>query len=182
MKGDHPLGKALRAIESFPYPVIAMMNGHAFGAGLEVAATCDIRIAVDNCLFGMPPAKLGVVYSYSGLRKFLDLIGPGYTKELFLVGRPVSSERALEIGLVNFMVSREDIQEFAYEMANEIAENAPLSLRTLKESINALQKRPISSEDEMTIRQMTLEVQNSQDYKEGQKAFAEKRKPEFKGE
>lgn len=181
-EGDHPLGKALRAIESFPYPVIAMMNGHAFGAGLEVAATCDIRIAVDNCLFGMPPAKLGVVYSYSGLRKFLDLIGPGYTKELFLVGRPVSSERALEIGLVNFMVSREDIQEFAYEMANEIAENAPLSLRTLKESINALQKRPISSEDEMTIRQMTLEVQNSQDYKEGQKAFAEKRKPEFKGE
>lgn len=180
-EGDHPLGWALRAIESFPYPVIAMMNGHAFGAGLEVAATCDIRITVDNCQFGMPPAKLGVVYSYSGLRKFIDLIGPGHTKELFLIGRPISSERATEIGLVNYMVSREELSEFTYEMANEISENAPLSLRTLKQTINLIAKKPISAEDERTIREMTLEVQNSQDYKEGQKAFAEKRKPEFTG-
>ena len=181
-EGDHPLGRALRIIESFPYPVIAMMNGHAFGAGLEVAVTCDLRITVDDCLFGMPPAKLGVVYSYSGMRKFLDLIGPGYTKELFLVGRPISSERARDIGLVNFMVSREELQEFTYGIAKEISENAPLSLKTLKEITNALEKRTISDEDEQLIRQMTLKVQNSQDYKEGQKAFSEKRKPEFKGE
>ncbi len=180
-EGDHPLGRALRAIENFPYPVIAMMNGHAFGAGLEVAATCDIRIAVDNCLFGMPPAKLGIVYSYSGLRKFIDLIGPAYTKELFLVGRPLSSERALEIGLVNFMQTREELEKFTYEMANEISENAPLSLSTLKQTTNTIQNRPISAEDEKTIREMTLEVQNSEDYKEGQKAFDEKRKPKFKG-
>lgn len=181
-EGDHPLGRALRTIESFPYPVIAMMNGHAFGAGLEVAVTCDLRTTVEDCLLGMPPAKLGVVYSYSGIKKFLDLIGPGYTKELFLVGRPISSERAWEIGLVNFMVPREKLEEFTYGIANEIAENAPLSLKTLKEITNALEKRTISTEDEKVIRQMTLEVQNSSDYKEGQKAFAEKRKPEFKGE
>jgi len=181
-EGDHPLGKALRTIESFPYPVIAMMNGHAFGAGLEVAVTCDIRVTVDDCLFGMPPAKLGVVYSYTGMKKFLDLIGPGYTKELFLIGRPISSERATEIGLVNFMVSRENIEEFTYEMANEISENAPLSLKTLKQITNVLAKNELSAEDEKLIRAMTLEVQNSQDYKEGQKAFSEKRKPEFKGE
>jgi len=181
-EGDHPLGKALRTIESFPYPVIAMMNGHAFGAGLEVAVTCDLRITVDDCLFGMPPAKLGVVYSYSGMKKFLNLIGPGYTKELFLIGRPISSERARETGLVNFMVSREELEKLTYGIADEIAENAPLSLKTLKEITNALEKRPISTEDDKSIRQMTLEVQNSQDYKEGQKAFSEKRKPEFKGE
>jgi enoyl-CoA hydratase/carnithine racemase len=181
-EGDHPLGRALRTIESFPYPVIAMMNGHAFGAGLEVAVTCDLRTTVEDCLLGMPPAKLGVVYSYSGIKKFLDLIGPGYTKELFLVGRPISSERAREIGLVNFMVPREELEEFTYGIANGIAENAPLSLKTLKEITNALEKRTISTEDEELIRQMTLEVQNSQDYKEGQRAFAEKRKPEFKGE
>jgi len=181
-EGDHPLGRALGTIESFPYPVVAMMNGHAFGAGLEVAVTCDLRVTVDDCLFGMPPAKLGVVYSYTGMRKFLDLIGPGYTKELFLVGRPISSERAREIGLVNFMVSREELEEFTYGIADEIAENAPLSLRALKEITNALRRGQISPEDEKFIRQMTLEVQNSQDYKEGQKAFAEKRKPEFKGE
>lgn len=181
-EGDHPLGRALRTIESFPYPVIAMMNGHAFGAGLEVAVTCDLRVTVEDCLLGMPPAKLGVVYSYRGIKKFLDLIGPGCTKELFLVGRPISSERAWEIGLVNFMVPREELEEFTYGIANEIAENAPLSLKTLKEITNALEKRTISTEDEKVIRQMTLEVQNSQDYKEGQRAFSEKRKPEFKGE
>lgn len=180
-EGDHPLGRALRSIESFPYPVIAMMNGHAFGAGLEVAVTCDIRISVDHSLFGMPPAKLGVVYSYLGLKKFIDLIGPGYTKEMFLIGRPISSERASEIGLVNFLVSRDKIEEFTYEMAKEISQNAPLSLKTLKETINLVGRKPLSSEDEQTIRQMTLEVQNSEDYKEGQKAFSEKRKPEFKG-
>lgn len=180
-EGDHPLGRALKSIESFPYPVIAMINGHAFGAGLELAATCDIRISVDNCLFGMPPAKLGVVYSYSGLKKFIDLIGLGYTKEMFLIGRPISSERANEIGLVNYILTREELKDFTNEMANEISQNAPLSLKTLKKTINLVARKPISSEDENAIRQMTLEVQNSRDYKEGQKAFSEKRKPEFKG-
>ena len=181
-EGDHPLGQALREINSFPYPVVAMMNGHAFGAGLELAVSCDIRISVDDCMFGMPPAKLGVVYSYSGMKKFLDLLGPGYTKELFLIGRPISSERAKEIGLVSFTVSREDLEHFTYEMANEISENAPLSLKTLKKITNVLEKAPIAEQDEKIIREMTLKVQNSHDYKEGQKAFSEKRKPKFKGE
>ncbi len=180
-EGDHPLGRALRTVQDFPYPIIAMLNGHAFGAGLEIAVTCDIRIAVDDSLFGMPPAKLGVVYSHSGMKKFVDLIGPGYTKELFLVGRPVSSERAKEIGLVNFMVSREDLQHFTFEMAKEISDNAPLSLRTLKKITNILRTSTITAEDEKLIREMTLQVQNSDDYKEGQKSFAEKRKPKFKG-
>ena len=131
----------------------------------------------------MPPAKLGVVYSYSGMKKFLDLIGPGYTKEMFLTGRPVSSERAYQTGLVNYLMPSEELEGFTYGLVNEITENAPLSLKTLKEICNVWQKsRELSAEDEKVIREMTLEVQNSGDYKEGQKAFAEKRKPEFKGE
>ena len=180
--GDNPLPKALKAIENFPYPVIAMMNGHAFGAGLEIAATCDIRIAVDNCLFGMPPAKLGVVYSYRGVKRFLNLIGPGYTKELFLTGKPINSHRAERIGLVNFVVPVSELEKFTSDMAREITENAPLSLKALKEMANIWQRnQEISAEDEELLKKLTLTVQESEDYKEGQRSFAEKRKPVFKG-
>jgi len=180
--GDNPLPKALKSIENFPYPVIAMMNGHAFGAGLEIAATCDIRIAVKDCLFGMPPAKLGVIYSYRGVRRFLNLIGPGYTKELFLTGRPIGSERAESIGLINFTVPGPEIEEFTNDMVGEITENAPLSLKALKEMVNIWQRNQmISGSDEELLKKMTLTVQESEDYKEGQRSFAEKRKPRFKG-
>ncbi len=180
--GDNPLPKAVKAIENFPYPVVAMMNGHAFGAGLEIAATCDIRIAVRGCMFGMPPAKLGVIYSYRGVRRFLNLIGPGYTKELFLTGRPIDSERAERIGLVNFTVPGSELEKFTSEITGEITENAPLSLKALKEMVNIWQRNQvISGDDEELLRNLTLTVQESEDYKEGQRSFAEKRKPVFKG-
>lgn len=182
-EGDNPLPIAVKAIEEFPYPVIAMMNGHAFGAGLEIAVTSDLRVSVQGSLLGMPPAKLGVVYSYRGVKKFLNLVGPGYTKELFLLGRAVSSERAADIGLVNFLVPREELEQFTYGLASEISENAPLSLKALKEMANVWERnQTVSPRDEKLIREIILDVQNSADYKEGQKAFAEKRKPVFKGE
>lgn len=180
--GDNPLPKAIKSIENFPYPVIAMMNGHAFGAGLEIAATCDIRISAKDSLFGMPPAKLGVIYSYRGVRRFLNLIGPGYTKELFLTGRPIGAERAERIGLINFSVPGSELEKFTNDMVGEITENAPLSLKALKEMVNIWQRNQvISGADEDLLKKMTLTVQESEDYKEGQRSFAEKRKPIFKG-
>lgn len=182
-EGDNPLPTAVRAIEEFPYPVVAMMNGHAFGAGLEIAVTSDIRVSVRGSLLGMPPAKLGVVYSYRGVKKFLNLIGPGYTKELFLTGEAISSERGAEIGLVNFLVPRHEIEKFVYGIASEIAENAPLSLKALKEMTNVWERNQVlNPRDEELLKEITLGVQNSADYKEGQKAFKDKRKPVFKGE
>lgn len=181
-EGNNPLPVAVKSIESFPYPIIAMINGHAFGAGLEIAATCDVRVSVDNCLFGMPPVKLGVVYSYRGVRRFLDLIGPGYTKELFLIGRPIDAGKALNIGLINFAVPSHELEKFTHGIAEEIMENAPLSLKAIKEMANVWQRsHAISAEDEELIRKLTLDVQSSEDYEEGQRAFAEKRKPVFKG-
>jgi enoyl-CoA hydratase/carnithine racemase len=159
-----------------------MINGHAFGGGLELAVTCDLRISVDNALFGMPPAKLGVIYPYSGIRKFLNLVGIGYTKELFLVGRNINAGRAEKIGLVNYVLPRSELEEFTYKLASEICENAPLSMSTMKEMINAWQRnQSIGPHDEETIKEMILKVQESEDYKEGQKAFGEKRKPKFQG-
>jgi enoyl-CoA hydratase/carnithine racemase len=181
-RGDHPLIIASRAIETFPYPVIAMINGHAFGGGLELAMTCDIRISVDDALFAMPPAKLGVIYTYTGIRKFLNIIGLGYTKELFLTGRNTDAKRAEKIGLVNYIVSRPELEEFTYKLASEICENAPLSMSTMKTMINAWQRnQPTSGYDEELIKEMILKVQESEDYKEGQRAFTEKRRPKFQG-
>ena len=182
-EGNNPLPMAVKAIESFPYPVIAMMNGHAFGAGLEIAVTCDIRVLAKDSSLGMPPAKLGVVYSYRGVKKFLNLLGPGYTKELFLLGRSVDAEKALQMGLVNYLIPRDELEEFTYELAAEVSENAPLSLKALKEMTKVWERnQTLTPEDEKLLREMTLDVQNSEDYKEGQKSFAEKRKPKFKGE
>jgi enoyl-CoA hydratase/carnithine racemase len=181
-RDDHPLIIASRAIENFPYPVIAMINGHTFGGGLEVALTCDLRISVDNALFGMPPAKLGVIYTYTGIRKFLNIIGLGHTKELFLIGRNIDAKKAEQIGLVNYVVSKSELEEFTYKLASEICENAPLSMSTMKEMINAWQRnQPTNQNDEELIKKMILEVQESEDYKEGQRAFAEKRRPKFQG-
>lgn len=180
--GDHPLIITSRAIENFPYPVIAMINGHAFGGGLELAMTCDIRISVDDALFAMPPAKLGVIYTYTGIRKFLNIIGLGYTKELFLTGRNTDAKKAEKIGLVNYIVPRPELEEFTYKLASEIRENAPLSMSTMKKMINSWQRNQSTSrEDEELIKEMILEVQGSEDYKEGQRAFTEKRRPKFQG-
>jgi enoyl-CoA hydratase/carnithine racemase len=179
---DHPLIIAGNSIENFPYPVIAMINGHAFGAGLELAVTCDYRVCVEDARLGMPPAKLGVIYTYTGIRKFLNLVGIGHTKELFLIGNPIDANKGLSIGLVNEVKSSSGIEEYTYSLADDIASNAPLSMKTMKYTINKWQRsQKPDPADEETLKQMILEVQSSSDYKEGQRAFAEKRKPKFKG-
>lgn len=181
-EGNHPLVIAGESIGSFPYPVIAMINGHAFGAGLELAVTCDYRVCVGGAKLGMPPAKLGVIYTYAGIRKFLNLVGVGYTKEIFLIGNPVDADKALRIGLVNEVIGSSEIEEYTYSLASEIASNAPLAMKTMKYMINGWQySQQLNPADEEELKQMILEVQSSSDYREGQKAFAEKRKPVFKG-
>ena len=100
----HPFHDALEALEAYRYPVIAEVNGHAIGGGLELALTADIRVAARGVKMGMPPAKLGLIYSHTGLAKFIDVCGPANTAELFFVGRNVEADRALEMGLVNEVV------------------------------------------------------------------------------
>ena len=124
----HPFHDALEALEAYRYPVIAEINGHAIGGGLELALTCDIRIAASGVKMGMPPAKLGLIYSHTGLAKFIDICGPANTAELFFVGRNVDSERAHEMGLVNEVIDPDRLPERVLDMAGEIASNAPLSL------------------------------------------------------
>ena len=182
IENNHPLIEAMEAVKSYPLPVIAMINGHAFGAGLELAATCDLRVCAADAKLAIPPVKLGVTYHYSGIRQFLNLVGPGFTRELFLAGDPVSAERALEKGLVDHVVKRDKLEEFTYGLAEGISKNAPLSMISMKKMINIWEEGgPLSKENEELIRSLFAEVRKSSDSREGKKAFLEKRKPVFKG-
>ncbi|MYE61593.1 MAG: enoyl-CoA hydratase [Candidatus Dadabacteria bacterium] len=183
IESGHPMTEAMLAVKSYPLTVKAMINGHAFGAGLELAATCDLRVCADDAKLAIPPVKLGVTYHYSGIKQFLNLVGPGFTRELFLTGNPVNAERALEKGLVDHVVKRERLEEFTYGLAEGISENAPLSMISMKKMINIWEEgRPVSEENEELIRSLFAKVRKSSDSKEGKRAFLGKRKPIFKGE
>ena len=182
IENGHPLTEAMQAVKSYPLPVIAMINGHAFGAGLELAVTCDLRVCADDAKLAIPPAKLGVTYHYAGIKQFLNLVGPGFTRELFLTGNPVNAERALGKGLVDHVVTRDSLEEFTYTLAAGISENAPLSVISMKKMINIWEEgNPLSEENEELVRSLLSRVRESSDSREGKKAFLEKRKPVFKG-
>ncbi|HEV2723250.1 MAG TPA: enoyl-CoA hydratase-related protein [Thermoleophilaceae bacterium] len=179
----HPFHAAIEAIEAFPFPVIAQLNGHAIGGGLELALSCDIRMAARGIRMGMPPAKLGLVYSHTGLRRFLDLCGPGYTAELFHVGSNVDAARALEIGLVNHVVEPGELEARTTLMAGAIAANAPLSLKGNKRVIRTLQAHAagLPPDVERELVELRESCFRTGDFREGVRAFHEKRPPEWKG-
>ena len=179
----HPFHEALEALEAYEYPVVAAINGHAIGGGLELALTADIRFAARGVKLGMPPAKLGLIYSHTGLRKFLDICGPAHTAEIFFVGRNMDAERAGAIGLVNHVVEGDELEEASLGMAAEIAGNAPLSLKGNKRILRALREVPQQLPED--LERELVELREScfftDDFREGVKAFGEKRKPRWQG-
>jgi enoyl-CoA hydratase len=182
LRDQNPLELALKSIINFPYPVIALLNGYAFGAGCELAVCCDLRIGADDIRMGMPPAKLGLVYQLSGLTRFIQVVGISNTREIFFTGRFYPAQRAKEMGLVDYLLPRQEVEAFAYEMAHEMAGNAPLSVKGTKRILNLLAKSiPLSDEDYQEANKIIAQAFNSEDLKEAQKAFLQKRKPEFKG-
>jgi enoyl-CoA hydratase/carnithine racemase len=179
----HPFHDAIEALEGYRYPIVAQINGHAIGGGLELALTCDIRLAARGVKLGMPPAKLGLIYSHTGLRKFIEVCGIAGTSELFYTGRNVDAERGERMGLVNAVVEPDELESRTLELASEIAAGAPLSLagnkrilRTLREHLWALPE-----EVERELVELRESCFRSEDFAEGVKAFGEKRKPEWKG-
>lgn len=182
-EAHHPFPGALTAIEAYPYPVLAALNGATIGGGLELAIACDLRIAADTVQLGMPPAKLGVVYGIAGLNRFLTTIGAARTRELFLTGRRIDAATAERWGLVNEVVEAEALPAAALALAQEIAGNAPLSLRGNKAGIRALVARAGALEAATAA---VLEAERraafeSEDLREGLRAFGEKRAPEWRG-
>jgi enoyl-CoA hydratase/carnithine racemase len=180
----HPFEEAIEALERYPYPTVAALNGYTVGGGLELALACDLRIAAATIALGMPPAKLGLVYSHTGLRKFIDAIGAPRTRQLFLVGRRIDAHTASEWGLVNYVVEGERLEEQALDLATEIAANAPLSSRGNKRVIRAiLEARALLAVDaEQELIDLRRACFSSEDFREGVRAFAEKRQPRWSGQ
>jgi enoyl-CoA hydratase/carnithine racemase len=178
----HPFHAAMEAISAHPFPVVAAINGHALGGGLELAVRCDLRVCAEGAKLGMPPAKLGLIYGHTGLRRFVDVIGIARTKELFLVGRSIDASHAAAIGLVNQVVADSEIEEVGVELAAEIARNAPLATRGNKRAIETLARNPVLSEEqERELVELRRSCFASEDFKEGIRAFAQKRPPRWQG-
>jgi len=179
----HPFTEAIDALEAFPYPTLAMLPGHTIGGGLELALSCDMRVALEGIKLGMPPAKLGLVYSHTGLRRFIDAIGVPRTRELFLLGKYIGASTALEWGLVSRLAGAERLEPLTLELAAELAGNAPLAQRgnkqVIAELLRAESELPADVEAELIeLRQASFA---SADMREGMRAFAEKRTPRWSG-
>jgi enoyl-CoA hydratase/carnithine racemase len=179
----HPFHAAIEALEAYDYPVVGQINGHAIGGGLELALACDIRVAARGVKLGMPPAKLGLIYSHTGLKKFIEVCGVANTNELFFVGRNVDADRGERMGLVNEVVDPDDLDARVLELAAEIAGNAPLSLSGNKRIIRTLRELPSALPEDVEHELVELREScfRSEDFREGVRAFGEKRAPRWQG-
>lgn len=162
-------------------PLLAMIHGYCIGGGVGIAINCDMRLASDDARFGIPAARLGLGYHYNGMEKLMKLIGPAYTKELFFTARTdFSAADALRMGLVNQVLPKAELETFTRQYALTMAQNAPLTLRSAKANVDQLLRAP-EQRDLAMLDQLIAQCFNSQDYQEGVKAFAEKRRPQFQG-
>ncbi|HEY8304320.1 MAG TPA: enoyl-CoA hydratase-related protein [Solirubrobacteraceae bacterium] len=180
----HPFTEAIEALDAFPYPTLAALPGHTIGGGLELALACDLRVAAEDIKLGMPPAKLGLVYSHTGLRRFLDAIGAPRTRELFLLGSYIDAAKALQWGLVNRVAPATQLERLTLELAVELAGNAPLSQRGNKRIIGELLQSCGELSDDVEAELIALRRASfaSHDLREGMSAFADKRPPRWRGE
>jgi len=179
----HPFTSALEALDATDIPVVAALPGHTIGGGLELALCCDLRVAAEGIRLGMPPAKLGLVYSHTGLRRFIQAIGAPRTRELFLLGRNIQAHTGEAWGLVSRVVDGDELQHTALELATELAGNAPLSVRGNKRVIRELlaADAPLDADVERELIALREACFASEDMREGVKAFGEKRQPRWQG-
>ena len=175
------LGRSLfTAVDTFPKPIIAMVNGYCFGGGCELAMACDLRVASESAVFGQPEINLGIIPGGGGTQRLTHLVGETKAMELILTGDRIDAQTAFRLGLVNLVVPAADLEAKTMELAARIAEKSPVALRMAKESVKTASRANL---DEGLRREIDLFAIcfSSEDKDEGVRAFMEKRPAEFKG-
>ena len=171
---------AYSSLRAMPKPTIAMIQGYCIGGGANLAVCCDLRICSETAKFAIPAAKLGLGYGYARIRRLLDVVSPSFAKEIFFTARQFTAEEAQVMGLVNRVVPHADLESFVTDYARQIAQNAPLTVTAIKRIVAEALKDP-AERDLALCDRLVRECFASEDYAEGRRAFAEKRKPAFKG-
>ena len=177
---DQIAANANRAYTTLGKPLIAMIQGFCMGGGLLTAMRADLRIASDNSQFGVPAARLGLGYGYAAVKALVDLIGPSQTREILLTGKRFPAADAMRWGLINRVVTVDELENTVNELAVTIADNAPMTIRAIRQSVDATLQDE-SRRDTALIDQLVADCFASDDYREGRSAFMEKRRPVFKG-
>ena len=173
-------GHAHKKLYGASKPVIAMIKGVCVGGGMGIALGCDLRICGDDSRFAVPAAKLGLGYAFDGIKRLADVVGPSFAKEIFFTARLFSAEEARVMGLVNRVVPKAEVEAYVRDYAARIAANAPLTVKAAKMAIEATTKDP-ERRDLARVEAAVDACFDSEDYKEGRRAFMEKRKPAFQG-
>lgn len=172
--------KVYENLETFPKPTIAMIDGYCIGGGLNLAVCCDIRICSEKSKFAMPAAKLSLGYPFSSIKRLFDVMGPGMAKHFMFTAEKISASEALACGLVQKLVSEDNIDSYVKDYALNIANNAPLTIKAMKQIGVEISKNS-DERDLLLCEKLASACFDSEDYKEGRKAFMEKRKPNFQG-
>ena len=178
-----PLQFCLDTIEEVPFPVIAMIRGYCVGGGCETAMACDLRVGAEGCRMGMPPARLGIVYPPEGLHRFIRNLGYPVAKKVFYTARLFEATAAREMGMLDYLVPGDELEEFTQALAAEIASNAPISIAGHKRIMRMLTPvTRLSAQEREEADSIIGRALVSEDAREGIAAFREKRDPHFKGE
>lgn len=179
---EHPFERCMRAVQDCRLPVIAAVNGHAFGGAVELAVSCDLRLLRAGARLGIPAARLGLVYPHAGIEKLLRLVGPAHTRELFFTGEAIDAAEAARIGLGSRVVPAADFDSAVERLALRIATSAPLAVQGMKQILRIVERgTPVSESDVLAILDLRAASFRSEDFREGRQAFAEKRDPRFRG-
>ena len=171
---------AYSSLRASSKPTIAMIQGYCIGGGANLAVCCDLRICSDTAKFAIPAARLGLGYGYTRVRRLLDVVSPAFAKEIFFTARQFGAEDARIMGLVNRVLPQGELEAYVTDYARQIAANAPLTVSSIKRIVGEALKDPMDR-DLALCERLVRECFESEDYAEGRLAFAEKRKPSFRG-